>query len=67
MQCVYMSVYFLLPVVVEAAVWKADLSGRKGHILQQSAHLQLPHIREEVWQSQVCCKLFCSVVFNGYQ
>lgn len=35
---------FLVTVVVEAALWEADLSGYKGHVLQQSAHLQLSHI-----------------------
>lgn len=60
--CVYISC-----VVVEAAEREADLSGCKGHILQQSAHLQLPHIREEVRQSQIRSESFYVPVFNRCQ
>lgn len=54
----------LFSIVVEDAVWEAGLSGCKGRILQQSAHLQLSHIREEVRQSQIRRKSFWIVVFN---
>lgn len=49
-------VFHVSRVVVETGEWTAYLSGSERHFLQQFAYLQFPHIWEEVWQPQICCK-----------